>query len=482
MPVDLQITLGQVNYTGYIHVIAAKVASPSVPAYEIWIPGPLPANYNFVIPNLDPDNYWVSYYDSPDNVSLGTFVAKGYVKATNPEFAYELRFYTIGALPAGATLDVTNRIITDPYLVNRTIESYFKESFRFLEPLIDVSYTSATGDVALLTGADFEIGEKFTITIKYAVGSAPANTSGLYKGSIDIPDAVYTILAADRNKKARLVGTAATQVITMCALSLLAVDDGFYFDNTCGGTAVQVKLLMNGIDLIRFSGFKATSDVYVDTHSILFAEFWVSRGEHLLIRKLDDEYWEIILDYKGVNVGNRMAAGYIGMPGWHAEDGALSDGDEYSRVWFWLTSLLPNTQVITDDAVTGGGYTHPVGQEGLFVKHSTLKKFRWPNTQGLSEKGLKNFNSYGLGTDATRIYNYPGGKQLQAILSHGHRVNTGGSGGSSDPGKSLIRQAYNGDGYGSSGTGIGSGGPYIEVVGDTEQKVNNVGYIYMRHI
>ena len=76
--------------------------------------------------------------------------------------------------------------------------------------------------------------------------------------------------------------------------------------------------------------------------------------------------------------------------------------------------------MIIDDDVIDPGYVHPAGKEGLFVKHSTLKKFRMPNTQSMSEKGLKNFNTYGA--DATRVYDYPGGFQEQKNLKHRHFV------------------------------------------------------------
>jgi len=466
MAVDLQLTLGTVNYTDYVHVTAAKVGSPTVIAWEDWIAAPLPANYTFVIPGLDPDNYYITFYDSPDNVSLGTLVAQAYVKATSPEYAYELKFYEIGNLPSGATVDVTNKILNDPYLVNKTIESYFKESFRFLEPDIDVDFDDSTGDIELLGNPEFNTGEKFVITIKYAVGNTVASANGLYKGILDVTASTYTLLAADRNKRVRLVGSAATQVITMCALAALSIDDGYYFDNACGGTAVQVKLLLSGTDKIRFNGFMAASDE--------FAEFWISKGEHLLIRKIDDNYYEVITDYNGTAVGSRQAAGYVGMPGWMPEDGSLDDGDEFCRVWWWINNILPSSHVITDDAVIGS-YTHPAGKEGMFVKHSTLKKFRWPNTQELSEKGLKNFNTYGA--DSGRVYDYPGGVQDAKVMQFWTGTFTN---------LRILKE----DGTNTEiGTDAGAG-PNIRVgvtvdqtkVHATQNIVKNTGVIYMRHI
>lgn len=468
MAVSLQITLGTVNFTDYLHVTAAKVASPSTVVWEDWINVPV-TNYTFVIPDLDPDNYYISFYDSPDNVSLGTLQSRCFVNAKSPEYAYEVRFYEIGNLPVTASLDVTRKILTDTYLIGKTIHRFEKESFRPLEPDVDISFDDTTGDMELLNGSDFNDGEKFVVTIKYAVGTvASGQGAGLYTGTLNVTASTYTLLSTDKNKRVRLVGSAATQVISLPSLSVLTVDDGYYFDNSCGGTAKQPKLLLSGTERIRFNGF----DLALNE----FDEFWVSVGEHLLIRKFDDDYWEVINDYKGVAVGSRMAAGYSAMPSYVLEDGRLLDGDEYPRLWWWINDVLPSSHVITDDTVTGT-YTHPAGKEGLFVKHSTLKKFRMPNTQGLSEKGLKDFDSFG--SDTGRVYDYPGGVQNAKVMKFW-------TGTVSVPailkidGTNTETSTDNGP---SPNPNIKIGVPVdTSLIHDTENIVKNFGVVYARHI
>jgi len=462
MAINLQIFLGTVNYTDYLHVTAAKVASPSTVVWEDWIAVPV-TNYTLVIPGLDPDDYYISFYDSPDNVSLGTLVSQCFVNARNPEYAYEVRFYEIGNLPVTATLDVTEKIITDTYLVGKTIESYFKEGFRFLDDS-EIDFDDAFGAMELLTGGNFETGEKFAITIKYAVGTvAAAGSGGLYVGTLNVSAATYTLLVADKNKRIRCVGSAASQVITFPALSTLAVDDGYYFDNTTTGVAVQVKLLTNGGDRVRYNGFMAASDEY--------AEFWVSKGEVVLIRKYDDDYWEVITEYKGVEVGNRMAAGYASMPAYLPEDGALIDGDEYPRLSWWVYNILPASHTIVSDALLASG-VHTVGREGLFIVGTSGNDFRMPNTQGLSERGLLDFDTYGA--DAGRVYDYPGGVQNAQVgefnytiaLPKGHSY-TGAPNQLRLGNGSTTPQSFNLTGTMNTGN---------------EQRVKNAGVIYMRHI
>lgn len=405
MAVNLQITLGTVNYTDYLHVTAAKVASPSTIVWEDWINVPV-TNYTFVIPGLDPDDYYISFYDSPDAVSLGTLVSQCFVNAKSPEFAYEIRFYEIGNLPVTASLDVTRKILTDTYLIGKTIESYFKENFRFLEPTTEIDFDDTTGEIELLNGADFQDGEKFVITIKYAVGTVASTAgSGLYTGTLNVTAATYTMLSGDKNKRIRLVGSAATQEVTLCTLVGITADDGYYFDNTCGGTAKQVKILTNGTERIRFNGF----DLALNE----FDEFWVSYGQHLLLRKFDDNYWEVITDWKGTCVGEKVTVGYKSHPLIIPENNQLMDGDEWPLMWWWINNVLPLSHYYITDTVTGS-FTADATKPGQFAIHSTLKKFRMPSTNGLSEKALADFLTYG-GDTTNRPVDYPGGKQAEQV-------------------------------------------------------------------
>lgn len=399
MSINLMVTLGTVAYTDWMHVTACKVSAPAVISWETWIDVPV-SNYNFIISNLDPEVYYIRYYDAPTNSALGTLVAELVVSALTGDTISERRFYTCGGPGLYDPADGATGV-TDPYLIGKTVSGTFKEGFRYFKETDEYTFDDTTGAIAVINGTAFATDEKFVVEIKFSVGTSSSSASGgLYTGTLNVSAATATLLAADINKRIRCVGTAATQVITLCTLASISVEGGYYFDNSCGGTAVQVKILLPGGDRIRFNGFMAASDQ--------FAEFWVSKGEHLLVRKFDATYWEVITDYKGVEVGSRQSGEYTGMPGWMPEDGSLSDGDEFCRIWWWINHILPGTQVITDDAVTGA-YVWPVGKEGLFVKHSSLNKFRWPNTQGLSERGLKSFSAFGA--DAGRVYDYPGGVQ-----------------------------------------------------------------------
>lgn len=472
MSVNLKVTLGTVNYTDWLHVTASKVSAPTVTVWEDWINVPV-TNYNFVIPGLDPENYYVRYYDAATDSALGTLVMELLVNALTSDVISERRFYTCDGPGTYDPADGDASII-DPYLINKIVTGCFKEGFRYFKETDEYTFDDTTGTIIIINGTSFSTDEKFIVEIKYNVAATSSvPPGGLYTDTMTITAATQTLVIGDINKRVRLLGTIATQVITLPALSILAVENGFYFDNTVGGTAVQVKIVVPGADRIKFNGFMAASD--------LFAEFWVSKGEHLLIRKIDSSYWEVITDYKGVECGNRQSAGYVGMPGWMPEDGALSDGDEYPRVWWWLNNILPSTHVITDDLVIGT-YTHPSSKPGQFVKHSSLKKFRWPNTQGISEKGLADFDSYGSDV-ANRPVDYPGGYQDEMLLRHGHDINTTNSATSGNDVGDPIRGTITGTPNTRNREQTSSIAPKtITWEGGEENRIKNTGVIYMRKI
>lgn len=461
--VNLKISLGTVNYTDFLRVTACKVSSPTVVAYETYIDVPV-TNYNFIIPDLDPENYIVSYYDAPTNPSTGTLVMQLIVNALTSDILYERRFYTCGGDGDYDPAD-GDTSITDPYLINKNVTGVFKEGFRYFEPITEFSFDDETGEVAVLNGTSFTLLEKFIVEIKYNVQQQTQDSGGgLYSQTITVTEATKTLTSSDIGARVRCVGTASTQVITLPSLSTFSEDRGLYFDNSCGGQAVQVKLLLPGTEKIRYNGFMAASD--------LFSEFWVSKGEHLLIRKYDDTYWEVIGDYAGVHVGEKVTLGYNAHPNILVEQAQLIDGDEYPRLWWWINNVLPATHYYIDDTVTDTVFTgYLQSKTGQFAIHSTLKKFRMPFTVYMTERGLHNFLTAGSG-DPEREVPYPGGFQEEAIMEHDHglRLKLG-----DDENGNYIDNSND-----STQRGLFLG--TTEKAGGPENRTRNIGVVYGRRI
>lgn len=463
--INLKVTLGTVNYTDYLHVTASKVSAPSVIVWEDWIDVPV-TNYNFIIPNLAPENYYVRYYDAPDNSSLGTLVAELIVNALTSEVVSERRYYRVGGSgdydPSDGDIS-----ITDPYLIDKDVTGVFKEGFRYLVPTDEWSFDSATGKIDILTGVELANGEVISVDLKYNVGvnPNPATPIGLFTSTIDVTTPTYTLTGSDIDKRVRCAGSASTQVITLISLASISENQGIYFDNRSKGVAVQVKLLTSGSDKIRCTGFMSGSNE--------FDEFWVSKGEQFKLIKSDDGYWEVIGDYPGFNVGERIASGYRNHPNTLPENGALIDGDEYPRLWWWLNNVLPANHKYTSATADSHSFTHAATRRGQFCLHTTLKKFRMPDTTGLTDKGLKDFNSYG--SDTERTVDYPGGYQSDMVGPHTHPFRGGRNGGiDSNPNGGGIRQNDLNPFTFNSGYVLSNDG--------TETRVKNNGVIYLRRI
>lgn len=470
--VNLKVTIGTVNYTGYLHVTAAKISSPSIVVWETWIEMPK-SNFNFIIPDLDPENYYVNYYNSVDSSSLGTLEAQLLVNASTGEVKGERRFYTVDGGGDNDPVDGATSI-TDTYLIGKSVAGLFKEGFRYYEPITEFTFDTATGIISLLSGVALTAMEKISVDISYEASSqtSSGSGSGLYSSTVTVTEATRTLTIDEIDARIRCLGTATTQVITVCPLAAIAAGKGFYFDNSVGGKAIQVKILFPGTDKLRFNGF--------NTDNILFSEFWVSRGEHLKIVKNDDNAWEVIGDYAGVSVGEKATVGFNAHPNVLVESAQWIDGDEIGRLWWWVNNVLPATHKYT------ASETDPVdpARIGQFAVHPTLKKLRMPDTRYMTERAMNNFITLGL-PDNRRPVNYPGGFQDESIGQHTHDDiygDTGSHGAASSSLSGVWKWLVNGL---SSGTNSGkvSNGKTGQVSGLNYGNVTkNTGVIYGRRI
>jgi hypothetical protein len=182
-------------------------------------------------------------------------------------------------------------------------------------------------------------------------------------------------------------------------------------------------------------------------------------------------------------VGEAFSGRWAEHPNCKPENGTLYDGDEWPRMWWWITNVLPGSHVLTDDLVTGVGYTHPVGKEGIIVRHSSLKKFRLPNTQNLTERSIKSISAYG--SDPERVYDYPGGLQNDAVGPHLHGPLTGNSGrhGSSSTEINGVAKILvnNSPETGNSQIANSSSGNVVYAVGSVQEtRSKNIAVVYLR--
>lgn len=465
---QIRLSIATVNITNDLIVIARKTTTPLVTEAQEVYNAPHPTTRNIVLPasgDIDPVIYYVDFYESSDGVSLDLLLSSFQYDLKNNIIISERRFYTVGGgNPTDPAPD--QKILSDPYLDGKTISGVFKEGYRYLKPNTEGlpewdPYTG--GGIELRDPYIFSNGEVYIIEISYLVNQSQASGSGgLYTG-VELIDASTTLNSGHRNKRLRCEASA-NNVLVVNLESLSAVPDGTYYHFTSnGGLQNQTRILPDGSDTIKYNGENYT-------------EISFGKGEYIRIVKTGS-FWEAELTHPFVlQVGERFSATLKDHPSCKPEDGELYDGDEWPRPWWWINNKLPSTHYIVDDNVIDPGYTHPADKPGLFVKHSTLKKFRMPNTQGLSERGLELFNTYGTNYD--RDYDYPGGYQGDQVGEFDLILNSA----------PIFRKS----GTNNTIVGLGTGGSnpdpavatitvvYPNINSGDENIVENFGVVYMR--
>lgn len=457
---NIDLAVGQINITSnFLVARARKVSTPLVTEAQESYASPLASSFNVVLPasgSIDPVNYFVDFYESSDGSSLDLLLATFVVNAKNNLIIEETRYYKVDG--GGANDPAPDQdTLTDPYLDGKTIARVFKDGVG--RPLAPEDYLFKEwelvtgGGIKLLNGILFSAGEIIAIVISYLGEQTSTTGTGLYNGVATITTNT-TLDSTYRNKRIRCVGASSRLVITLEDLSTVP-EGAFYHFTHLDGNQLQTKIVPVGGQSILLNG--------------TYTEMSIGPGEVLRIEKVSSA-WEVVLPAEGVlHVGDRMAAGYNAHPNTKPEDGTLYDGDDYPRIWYWLSNSLPSTHKVTDDLVVNGGYTHPSGKEGQFVVHSTLKKFRVPNTQNWSERGMASFTVFNTDT-ANRPTDYPGGTQAEMVGPHTHPLPRDAAGALNI--QSLVDSANSDEAISAaSPSGTNSG---------TENRVRNVGVIYVR--
>lgn len=454
MPIQLNNGLAQVNFSNYLHITVAKVASPGTIVWEQWFPTPF-TSLNYIVPNLDPDMYYITYYEAATTSDLGTIYIQQTANGLTGLYETEYRYYVVDRGNTGDPVD-GDTTLTDPYLLGKNIVAVHKRGFGPIDPATEYTYTQFADSFSLV-GDVFVSSDTWTVEIKYRAGTVPsASGGGLYSGVVDITSANYTIAASDKNKLFRLAGTATSQAIILPPLASVPDGSTFMFNNSVGGTAVQPKISRAGTDVIKFTGMGTVN----------LTEIWAVTGETFTMGKVGSN-WEVLTPYR-TDVGQVFMSYLSTETGAIPMDGVtLYDGDELPRLWWWIQNRLPNDRYVVDDNVILSGYTNPTAAtRGQFVVHSTLKKFRTPNMQGMVPKGIGSFGSPATG-DKTGRY------EAEDVKRHGHKVGTTGNQANVDPGRSLQRSATAQDPYAS-----GSGTGYIQETGGDHNLVDNIGFVF----
>jgi hypothetical protein len=468
----IRLSIGQVGITQHLLIVLRKTTDPLTIYDSQSIPPPVSATQNITFEDIDPAVYHVDYRESPDGVALGDFRGSFQVDATRDNETLEMRFYKVGS-GVGNAPDADTSILEDSYLDGKQFIVHKEMLGRPLVPPTEdyKEYDLVEGGrIELLNGAAWGLNEVIAIQIVNKVPASPVS-GGRFASVVTV--SVDTTLDSTYYDKRIRARTSGNDRLVITLDDIVNVPDGKGFLIMDGnGDQFQTKIKCASGDSFLYAGFT-------------YSEITIGKGEFLEFEKriIDSTaYWEVIRADPGIRmVGERFAGTWEDHPNTIPEDGREVDGDDYPRVWWWITTKLPLTHFIISDAIVDGTTPVPAGKEGLFVIHSTEKRFRMPNTQGLTERGLLDFDTYGA--DTGRVYDYPGGVQNEQMGQHTHtglNIRSGSHSSSSSALAGAIKFLVNNAGDNAASQSDATTG---NVTGSTgELRTKNAGVIYLRRI
>lgn len=467
---DKSFSLGQISITDYIIVRARKVSDPTAEVErQVFGPAP-PTTQNFTFTDLDNDLYFFDVYESADGSSLTTLFNTFEIDVASGSVIMEYKFYEVDR---GLTADpiAGDTIITDSYLDGKNVIAFEQRGIGALVPTDEWTRTS-TG-MSLVGTLKFNTDDVYVAIISYQqAGSSTGGSMGVFAGEKTIT-ANTTLDSTYYNQLVNLNGAGTQLVITLDFIADVPDGTMFYFGDLEGGAQFQTKIVPQTGEAILWMGG-------------MMAELWVGKGETLWIKKSGTRY-KVVQEHGNLQrVGQRFSGMYAAHPNCLVENNALFGADDYPRLWWWVVNKLPGISYVIDDTLDGGGYVRPANRQGQFIVSLTKRKFRMPDTQGLSEKGLTSFTT--PGADTTRLVDAAGGFQAPSLLMHNHLTHGEGTIAGAAGNLFLSRtntgaQPHRYSGGGLDGLG-GSTTPDATMLtgetGGSDNVVSNFGVIYCR--
>jgi hypothetical protein len=464
---DVNFGLFAINIPDYLIMRARTTAAPGAEVTRTVLGPGQTGIMNFLMVGLDPVNHYFDLYESVDGVALNNLLGTFTYDVKNEKIVDEMRSYVVGSGINNAPSD-TDTSFTDPYLDGKNVTEFSKRSIGQLLPDdssgLPIEWSIAGTTITLGAGLVFTDQETYFARISYLVqDTSPAASSGFFQG-IKIVTADVTMDNTYYNNRVKCNGTGTQLVITFGHYADIPDGKFWYFMDQDGGAQYQTKFVLQDGNFL-FNGQN-------------YGELWMGKGDCLWIEKNGAIFEVIKPSDVMINVGKRSSESLSSFLNMYPEDNSLWGADDLPALWYWITHALPTASYyLLDDNLDLPGYTRPVdingksNKAGLFIISLTKRKFRFPDTQGLSERGSKSFTIFGA--DGQRLYDYPGGLMLEMVGPHDHEIQTFvavGNGGTKPVGFRDTTSA-----------GILPHGYFVKNNIGTENRVNNISVIYMRH-
>lgn len=400
-------SLGQVNITDWL-IVRVRLASDPGPEITRQAFGPAPpTTQNFSFTDLQNALYLFDVYESSDGILLTTLLNTFEIDVETGDITTEWKFYVVGRGITGDPVDQDSAIV-DPYLDGKQVIAFEQ---RGVGPLIPSDeWTRNSTGVALVTHP-FNQDDVYVAVINYKqANSSTGNTSGLFATEMIITG--NTLLDSTYYGAEILLNGAGTQlVVTLDHVATVPDGTPFLFTDEIGGAQLQTKIVPQIGDSILWNGAQ-------------MSELWVGKGEFLWLKKSGTRY-RVVMEPDGLSsVGKKFSATTLNHVNAYPENNTLWNADDLPRLYWWIVNKQPNSAYVIDDNLDQPAYVRPDNRQGQFIVSLNKRKFRMPDTQNLTEKGMASFAA--PGGDATRLWDFPGGYQGPALLQHNHITHAGG--------------------------------------------------------
>jgi len=426
--------------------------------------GPHGVVYNFDFSdNIRDIAYRIEFYDQPGGVGIGNLIKSHVVTPSTQTLTFDSDIELV--VDGGETYDpvggassviIPQLLGKDYYVMQRGIGQLLATRN------IEVTDDTVNGGFALTDGT-FNADDIFVVKIRpqYVVnppGSQAA--SSIYK-AVELVTADRVLTSVDFGKLLIVEGVAAVITIELPLIATI-IEKVSLFIRSMGATHINVII-------------KAATGETITATGAISQTMILGRAEEAEIINLGGVLYGFS-DSQDIKRAGQLDWAYtVGLNRLWA-DGTEYNCADYPRIKKAMDALQVG-QVLTYVQWASTVLIDGVAKEvykGFFALSGDGTKFKVPDLRNRSIRALRYSDNT---VDADRYGTKGGGYQHDQNKAHGHRVNTGGGAGSANPGRSLVRQSYNGDTYGAEGTGTSSWGPYIEVVGGTEVRNINIGLV-----
>jgi len=381
-------SIGQVNITGYLRVIAREVSNPTAEVSNLLFSAPHPTTRNIVVNSLNPVPHYFDFYETPGAGTLGTLLGSffqdvGLITQSMVDF---LSF----VVDRGQPNDPVSG--TNEYVNTQLQGCQLQVSQRGFGPY-------SPDEISILPGGGFRLPTGYTfgssdtwfiVAVKATAQPAPIVAKNIFEDIIQ-ESGNFTITTGHYNRIIEATGGATVQTATIADLNVLPNLTQFEF-NTHSFGGRYLAITVSGGNIKHRGSLKTT--IWLGKYETLVV---VKKGANLVIVSWDGDHSRVGEKVKGdIAPSNSIA-----------EQGGWLLIADYPRLYFDYVSQIPPGQL---SAIAAGNVVEPT----KWAIDSANNRFWVPDTGGYFERNV-DING---DVDTQRTERYTGSAQDDAIKTH----------------------------------------------------------------